>query len=183
MGRQLFSYCYTTYPEVSKEAFSDISSNIVIKDSLDSDSQCYLPVKFAVYIRTDKGNLVLVNNEGNFAEILDAPDSMLSGGVYPTISYDAGIMCAKSFLDSAFTFKTNEALQRLVLNSTCFPVGAFAINDSYILVFNVILSQSLLFDPEISLNSGFSFIPIQTVCGIKDRCQSEISKTLVLVTE
>ena len=168
----------------SKELFTKVSDNLKVftdeewesvKDTLE-----YKEVLIAVYIRTDVDNLVLVIDQDKFAHISDVPPFIRDSGLYPHILVDAGLICGKNFIDSVFSFKSAEAMKRLVVNSTCYPVGAVETLKKYVLVFNVVLSESLLRDTEISLNQGFHFYPIETL-HLTDLLQGDIAKSLILV--
>ena len=165
----------------SKDLFTDINRNLVefsdeewesVKNNLKRKE-----VLIAVYIRTNIDNLVLVLREGKFSNVYRVP---VTFGVYPNILIDSGMQVSKEFLTSAFTFKSKEALLRLGANSSCYPVGAVETPDNHIVVFNIVISESLLRDPEISLNEGLQFRPIETLC-VEDALQKEISKSLVIV--
>lgn len=172
----------------SKELFSAVADNLTVFsddewESINSDETAvkeHKKVLIAVYIRTDKDNLVLTLDKGKFAQVSNVPPAVAHGGLYPSILVDSGLICAKSLLDQAFTVSSEEALKRLVFNSTCYPVGAVETSKKFVLVFNVVLSVDLLRDPEISLNSGFHFHPIETL-SLTDSLQSEISESLILV--
>lgn len=168
----------------SKELFTEVSDNLKVftdeewesvKDTLE-----YKKVLIAVYIRTDTENLVLLVDKDKFANISNVPPFIVDSGVYPHVLVDAGLICGKSLIDSAFSFKSAEAMKRLVMKSTCYPVGAVETLKKYVLVFNVILSESLLRDPEISLRQGFHFHPIESLY-LTDLLQKDISESLIIV--
>ena len=177
----LVSKCGSSVKSFSKELYTEVVQNLCIrpKDEWEKNPENLKSVLFAVYVRTDKDNLVLVH-EGKFASISYIPELVLAGGLYPTIANDSGLLCGKDLLDSAFSVKNEKALYRLVGNSTCYPVGAVETSNSFVLVFNVVLSVDLLTDAEISLKSGFHFIPIETL-RVTDELQKTISESLVLV--
>lgn len=169
----------------SKELFTEVSSNLevftdekweTVKKTLD-----YKEILIAVYIRTDLDNLVLlIDKDSKFASISNAPSFIVNSGVYPSILSDSGLICAKSLVDSAFNFKNQEAMKRLVCNSTCYPVGVAETSKNYVIVCNTIISESLLKDKDITLNEGFYFHPIESL-HITDSLQKEISKSLIIV--
>ena len=168
----------------SKELFTEVSDNLKVftdeewesvKDTLE-----YKKVLIAVYIRTDTENLVLLIDKDRFANISNVPPFIIDSGLYPHVLVDAGLICGKSLIDSVFSFKSAEAMKRLVMKSTCYPVGAVETLKKYVLVFNVILSESLLRDPEISLKQGFHFHPIESLC-LTDLLQKDISESLIIV--
>ena len=177
----LLSKCESRVKGFSKDLYTEVVHNLCIKpkDEWTNNPEDYKSVLFAVYARTDRDNLVLTH-EGKFAFISYIPELVLSGGIYPTIANDSGLLCGKDLLDSAFNVKNEKALYRLVGNSTCYPIGAVETSNSFVLVFNVVLSVDLLTDSEISLNSGFHFVPIETF-KVTDELQKTISESLVLV--
>ena len=133
-----------------------------------------------MYLRTNKDNLVLTIDTGKFAKISNVPQTMLDSGLYPNFLFDTGLICGKNFLDTAFEVSSTQALHRLAKNTTCFPVGVVETSKSYVVVFNIIMFNSLLTDSEITLKKGFHFIPIETLkCA--DTLQEEIAESLVLV--
>lgn len=176
--------CLDTDRKFSKELFTKVSENLKVftdeewksvKETLD-----YKKVLIAVYIRTDVDNLVLLIDKDKFANISNVPPFIVDSGLYPHILVDSGLICGKSLIDLAFNFKSAEAMKRLVVHSTCYPVGAVETSKKYVLVFNVVLSESLLKDPEITLKQGFYFRPIETLHPL-DSLQRDISESLVLV--
>lgn len=164
----------------SKEAFTEISNNLKIIDDEEFNSGEHTKVQFSVYMRTNLGNLVLMIDDGKIANVTEAPYFMSSMGLYPTYSYDVGLMCGKLFIDSAFNVKSAEALKRLVTSSTCYPVGAYCTEHKYILVYSIVVSADLLSDPEINLKDGFRFVPIQSL-EVDGTFQKRIADTLVIV--
>lgn len=168
----------------SKELFTEVSDNL--KSFTDEEWESiketreYKKVLVAVYIRTDVDNLVLLVDKDKFTNIFDVPTFISDSGLYPHILVDSGLVCGKSFIDSVFSFKSEEAMKRLVMKSTCYPVGAVETSKKYVLVFNVVLSESLLRDPEIVLNQGFHFYPIESL-NLTDSLQREISESLIIV--
>lgn len=169
--------------EFSKELFTEIQQNLKIaldKEYFEKDRESFKKVLFAVYVRTEKDNLVLTLREGVIAELSHTPPYMLSGSLYPNFLLDSGLLCGKNLLDSVFNVQSEEALKRLVTMSTCFPVGAVETTNNYVVVFNVIISDYLLTDSEIALKQGFYFHPIETL-ELSDSLQNEISKSLVIV--
>ena len=168
----------------SKELFTAVSQNLKVftdvewvsnKETLD-----YKKVLIAVYVRTDRDNLVLLIDEGKFASISNVPPFIIDNGIYPNTLIDAGLVCGKSLIDQAFHFKSAEAMKRLVMSSACYPVGAVETSKKYAVVFNVVLSEALLRDTEISLNQGFHFHPIESIC-LTDLLQRDISESLIIV--
>lgn len=178
----LVSKCSIPHSSFSKELYTEVSDNLKImsEEEFEANPEEYKKVLFAVYIRTDKDNLVLTMNKDRFASVFHIPDFVVSGGVYPNLLYDSSIACGSEFVNSAFTFSSEEALVRFGGKSTCFPVGAVETAYKYIIVCNIIISSELLIDSEINLSSGFYFHPIETL-KVKDSLQKEISKSLVLV--
>lgn len=166
-SKDLFTEIHRNLETFSDEEWESAKSNLKRKEVL-----------IAVYIRTNIDNLVLVLEEGKFSKVYKVPP--VTFGVYPSLLLDSGMQVSKEFLTSTFTFKSKEALLRLGANSTCYPVGAVESPDNHIVVFNIIISESLLRDPEISLNEGLQFRPIETLC-VEDALQKEISKSLVIV--
>ena len=168
----------------SKELFTEVSNNIkvITDEEWAQNSDNYKRVWFAVYVRTDRDNLVLMIDKDRISNISDPPSFMNSAGLYPTYLFDSGLMCGKQLIESAFSFKSTEALKRLVGGSACFPLGAYATKISNVLVFNVIVSSSVLSDEEISLKDGFHFVPIQSL-KVRGKDQQTIADTLVLVKD
>ena len=170
--------------EFSKELFTEVADNLKVFTDEEWESiketYKYKKVLIAVYVRTNLDNLVLLIGKDKFANISNVPDFISDSGVYPNILIDSGFMCSKDFIDSVFDFKSKEAMKRLVVNSMCYPVGAVETLKKYVIVFNVVLSESLLRDPEIRLKQGFHFHPIETL-HLKDLLQREISESLVIV--
>ena len=168
----------------SKELFTEVVENLkAIPDEeweTTKDMLADKKVLIAVYVRTDKENLVLMVDEDKFASVSNVPPFIANGGIYPNILVDSGLVCGKSLIDQAFNFKSAEAMKRLVMNSTCYPVGAVETLKKYVAVFNVIVSEDLLTDSEIILNQGYYFRPIETLC-LTDSLQSEISESLIIV--
>lgn len=168
----------------SKELFTEVTENLKVFTDEEWESiketREYKKILIAVYVRTDVDNLVLLIDKDKIANIQNVPPFISNSGLYPHILVDAGLVCGKSFIDTAFSFKSAEAMKRLVVNSTCYPVGAVETSKKYVLVFNVVLSESLLRDTEISLNQGFHFYPIETL-HLTDLLQGDIAKSLILV--
>lgn len=168
----------------SKELFTEVSKNLKVipEEEWESHKEMLVEKKvlIAVYVRTDVDNLVLLIDKDKFTEIFDVPTFISDGGLYPHILVDSGLICGKNLIDKAFSFKSAEAMKRLVTNSMCYPVGAVETTKKYILVFNVVLSESLLRDPEITLNQGFYFYPIESLT-LTDSLQKEISESLIIV--
>lgn len=168
----------------SKELFTEVSQNLKVftdeewesvKETLE-----YKKLLIAVYVRTDVDNLVLVIDDGKFANVSNIPNFISDSGLYPNILLDTGLVCGKNFINSAFSFKSVKAMERLVSNSICYPVGAVETSKKYVLVFSIVLVESLLRDQEISLNQGFHFHPIETLHPT-DSLQIDISESLVIV--
>lgn len=178
----LVSKCEKTYEGFSKELFTEVSQTlkIISDEEWEANEEQSKKVLFAVYVRTDTDNLVLMVDTDKFAKISHAPPFITSGGVYPNILIDTGLMCGKSLLDSVFSVKDDKALYRLVNNSACFPVGAVETSKKYVLVFNVVLSSNLLEDNEIALQQGYYFKPIETL-KVSDSLQKDISKSLIII--
>lgn len=168
----------------SKELFSEVANNLRVFSDLewatDKESLNYKRVYIAVYVRTDRDNLVLMIDKDRFASVTDIPPSIINSGIYRNTLIDAGLVCGKNFIDQAFNFKSAEAMQRLVMKSTCYPVGAVETSDSYALVYNIIIAEDLLRDAEISLERGFHFHPIESLY-LTDLLQWDIAKSLILV--
>lgn len=168
----------------SKSLYTEVNQNLkVFTDeewATNLETLEYKKVLIAVYIRTDIDNLVLVIEDGKFANISNVPPFIVDSGIYPNTLIDAGLVCAKSFIESVFSFKNTEALHRLVANSMCYPVGAVETSKKYVLVYNIIVSEKLLKDKEISLNDGFHFCPIETL-KLADTIQRDISESLIIV--
>lgn len=177
--------CCTEYDrKFSKELFTEVSDNLKvftdeewesIKDTLE-----YKKVLVAVYIRTDVDNLVLMLDRDKFSHLSNVPPFVVDSGLYPHILIDSGLICAKNLIDNAFSFKSEEAMKRLAVKSTCYPVGAVETSKKYVLVFNAVLSTDLLTDKDIVLKQGFHFKPIETLY-LTDELQREISESLVIV--
>ena len=167
----------------SKELFTEVSKNLKVftDEEWDSikDTLEYKKVLIAVYVRT-VDNLVLLIDKDKFANISNVPPFMCNCGLYPNILVDAGLVSSKSFIESVFNFKYASSAERFVVNSTCYPVGAVETSKKYVLVFNVVLSDTLLSDTEISLKQGFYFHPIESLHPT-DSLQKEISESLVIV--
>lgn len=168
----------------SKELFSEVANNLRVFSDLewatDKESLNYKRVYIAVYVRTDRDNLVLMIDKDRFASVSDIPPSIINSGIYCNTLIDAGLVCGKNLIDQAFNFKSAEAMQRLVMKSTCYPVGAVETSNSYALVYNVIIAEDLLRDAEISLERGFHFHPIESLY-LTDLLQGDIAKSLILV--
>ena len=172
------------YPKFSKELFTEVAQNLeVIPDNeweSTKDMIANKKVLIAAYVRTDRDNLVLRIDNEKFASISNVPPFIVDGGIYPNTLVDAGLVCGKNLIDQAFQFKSAEAMKRLVMKSTCYPVGAVETSKKYVLVFNVIISEDLLRDPQISLNQGFHFCPIESL-RLTDSLQRDISESLIIV--
>ena len=170
----------TPMREFSKDLFTEVHRNLeVVPDDYNRVyTEEYKEVKVATYIRTDTDNLVLVLDDGSISKVSDIPP--ISFGVYPSILIDCGLQISKDFITSSFTFKSEEALRKFGIKSTCYPVGAIMSQSECIAVFSIIISESLLREPDIILNSGLQFRPIETL-HFEDELQREISKSLVLV--
>ena len=180
----LVSKCNSHPAKFSKELFTEISHNvnIVSDEEWESNADKYKRVMFAVYIRTDVDNLVLMVDKDKFAKVCNVPPFVLDGGVYDSLLIDSGLVCGKILLDSVFEFKSQESLKRFIGKSTCYPVGAVETLKNYIAVFNVIISSDLLRDTEVLLKRGFHFNPIETL-NVPDSIQKEISESLILVNK
>lgn len=179
----LVSKCKASYDKFSKELYTEVSENLRLipdEDFNEDDVESYKKVLCAVYVRTDTDNLVLLLRKDKFAGIFDIPEPVSNIGLYDNILIDSGLVNGKNLLDLVFSCKSQEALQRLVLKSTCYPVGAVESRRKYITVFNVIISSEVLRDKEIVLNEGFYFRPIETL-SVQDSLQKEISESLVIV--
>lgn len=177
----LVSKCENEYREFSKELFTKVSGSLSIIPE-EAKEESHKGILFAVYIRTDTDNLVVMLDDEKFAEVSRVPDFVLSGGVYPNLLTDSGLLCGKTLLDKVFLVNSGTALHNLVTKSVCYPVGALETTNNYVLVFNIVISADLLKDPEIALKDGFELRPIETL-KFKDLFQKEISKSLVLVKE
>ena len=168
----------------SKELFTEVAENLKVFSDYEwesvKDSLEYKKVLIAVYIRTDLDNLVLLVDDDKFAKIFDVPSFIADSGVYPNMLLDSGFVCGKELIDLAFKFKSEEAMNRFVRSSICYPVGAVETLKKYALVYNVIISESLLRDEEISLNKGFHFHPIESL-HLTDLIQRDIAESLVIV--
>lgn len=174
--------CGNSYKEFSKELFTKVSDNLKsVPDTEIANLGKAKEVLVSVYIRTDKDNLVLVLDEesSRFSNVSSITDFT---GLYPNFLPDRGLLCGKNLIERVFSVRTEEAIKRLIGNSTCFPVGAVETKNHYVAVFNIVISSSILTDPEIVLNEGFYFHPIETIKP-KDSLQREISKSLVIVKE
>lgn len=180
----LVSSCKTPCKTFSKELFTEVSDNIKIlsdEEWKENKDPCK-SVLFALYVRTDTDNLVITSdNKERFAQIYNPP--LTQGSVvYPNLTFDLSLLCGKDLLDNIVTVNSEEALERLALNSTCFPVGALETSKNYVLVFNIIVKLDLITeDSEIKLNKGFYLNPIETL-SFSDSLQSEIAKSLVKVS-
>lgn len=177
--------CLDTDRKFSKVLFTEVSNDLKVFSDEEWESVKetleYKKILIAVYIRTNIDNLVLLIDEDNkIASISNVPTFVSDSGIYPNILVDSGLICAKNLIESVFSFKNTEAMQRLVMNSVCYPVGAVETSKKYVLVFNVVLSNTLLVDSDISLKQGFHFHPIETLC-LTDSLQKEISESLIIV--
>lgn len=170
----------------SKELFTKVAENLKVFTDEDweliKNTSEYKKVLIAVYVRTDKDNLVLMVDKDKFASISNIPPFIIESGVYANTLIDVGLLCGKTLIDKVFDFHSSEAMNRLVAFSTCYPVGAVETSKKYVLVYNVIISESLLRDSEISLKQGFYFCPIESLC-LTDSLQKEISESLIIVKE
>ena len=168
----------------SKELFTEVLKNLkAITDEeweTTKDTIADKKVLIAAYVRTNVDNLVLMIDKDKFASVSNIPPFIVDSGIYPNILVDTGLVCSKSLIDQAFHLKSAEAMRRLVMNSTCYPVGAVETSKKYIIVFNVVLSVDLLADKDIVLNQGFFFRPIETL-HLTDELQRDISESLVIV--
>lgn len=166
----------------SKELFNEVASNLkfITDEEWSSNHDKYKRVWLSVYVRTDVGNLVLMIDKDRISEVTDVPACMNKVGLYPTFLYDTGLMCGKIAIDSAFSFKSDEAMKRLVCNSVCFPVDVFDSPMSRTVIFNVVISKDVLEDDEIALKDGFRFVPIQSL-EVEGAMQKHIAETLVIV--
>lgn len=178
----LVSKSRNSYRGFSKELFTEVSDNlkVVSDEEWEVNKECYKSITFSVYIRTDVDNLVLMLDDGKFAEVFKAPPAVVESGVYPLMLVDSGYLCGKSLFDKVFSVKSSEALKRLAMKSMCYPVGAIETSKNYVLAYNVVISSDLLKDTELSLNKGFCFRPIETL-ELSDSLQREIAESLVIV--
>ena len=179
----LASKCADSHKNFSKELFTEVAQNIKLipEEEWEANRDTHKKVLFAAYVRTNVDNLVLMVEKDKFAKLFEAPPFITECGVYPNLPIDAGMLCGKSLIDFCFSFKSVEALERFVANSTCYPVGAVETSKKYILVFNVVMSADLMRDQEITLKEGFHFYPIETL-NLTDTLQRELSSSLVLVS-
>ena len=78
----LVSKCGSSVKSFSKELYTEVVQNLCIrpKDEWEKNPENLKSVLFAVYVRTDKDNLVLVH-EGKFASISYIPELVLAGGL------------------------------------------------------------------------------------------------------
>ena len=168
----------------SRELFTEVANNLSVLTNEEWESKKAMladkEVLIAVYVRTDRENLVLMIDKDRFASVSNVPPFIIDSGIYPSTLVDAGIVCGKSLIDQAFHFKSEEAMKRLVIKSVCYPVGAVETLKKYVVAFNIIISEDLLKDTEISLNQGFHFRPIESL-NLTDLLQRDISDSLVLV--
>lgn len=147
--------------------------------SLEPPEHCYKPVYFAAYVRTDYDNLVLTENDemclyseheaGNYAHIM-----------YSSLFSDMGLLCGRKLLDKFIKTDSVDVWGKIAKQSTCYPVGAVETADSIVIVFSVVVSVELLKDPDIVIEEGFYFSPIETYSP-KDALCAEIAKSLILV--
>lgn len=172
---------FSKFPHIegfSKSLYTSVNEGLKLsKKDLSEDG--YKKVLIAPYIRTMRDNLVVVH-DGFMSPVSDPV--ILSNELYPNYLIDTGFVRAKNYLEVAFVAKTTKAMMRIVENSTCFPVGAFEVNDSVIVVFNIIVLDDLFRDPEIALSDGFTLLPIE-VYHPEDYTQGKLAESLVIVKE
>lgn len=169
---ELYSKCQSTQG-FSRELYTQVNAELKLSKE---KPEGYKRVLIAPYIRTMRDNLVVVQ-EGFISPISSA--TVISQGLYPTYLFDTGLICCKNYMESVFVAKNEEAMMRIIKNSTCFPVGAVEIYD-IVVSFNIIVSDDLFRDPEIALSDGFTLYPIE-VYHPEDIIQQELAKSLVLV--
>ena len=181
----LVSKCRPTNHELSKELFKEISENLKIMTDEEWESNrdpYYKRVTSAVYVRTDLDNLVLKLGEDKFVSVEEAPEPLISSNaIYHTLLLDIGYLHGANLLKELFESDSPESRRELAFNSFCFPVGAVEMDDSYVVISNVIVSSARLKLHRMTLNQGFTFQPIESLKDVKDYLQKEILKSLVLV--
>lgn len=180
----LVSHCINTEGARGGKLFNSVNASLKVipEEELGSSEKPCKRVSIAVYLRTDIDNLVLMLDKDSIAKLFPVPSLITNSGVvYPTLLVDSGLVIGKNFIESAFTFDSAEALENFVKFSTCFPVDAIETEDSFIIVFNVIVSRKFfLSNTDFKFNNGYVFYPIESL-KLEDSIQKEISKSLVLV--
>lgn len=176
----------------SKSLFTDVRRGLKLVEEVEDIPEGYKPVHFASYLRTDKDNLVLVNqNAGSYLSLDESalPDFTLASDLvenYPNILVDLSMLTCKTLLDSAFSFSSKDRLQEFVMNSQCFPVGAVESDLSFYVVSNIVINSDILTrfsDPSESfLNHGYCFKPIETLRA-KGSLEKAVSKSLIIVSD
>lgn len=174
----LVSHCDEQYEGFSKDLFIQVAMNSKITDSVTPPDK---EVTVAVYMRTDRGNLMLTHG-GEFYTITDVPSLMLTAGWQYQVNalIDAGLVRGKEYILDAFKISSEKALREFATKSTLYPVGAVETPDSYLVAFSVVMSEDLLRDPQFVLNEGYEFTPIETYTPEGD-VQREIFKSVILV--
>lgn len=161
----------------NKELFRLIRDNSIISNDLEAIGN-RLPVKFAIAMRTTEGNLVLTDFEDN-AFFIESPKT--SGTtMYPNLIYDLGLQMCKYVIDLVLKEVSLVDLIPIIRQSMAYPVGAMCCEDYHLIVFHIVLTDTVLRDPKFKLFSGFKFVPIQTYAP-KNKEQEELVKSLVIV--
>lgn len=161
-----------------KKLFLEVEENVILSEFPQSN---YKPVYFVAYARTDYDNLVLLwNNELALNIKYDAGN--MTPSLYLNLFDDVGLFCGKSLLDNVFSSVSVASWQDIAKKSTCYPVGAVETEDSFYVVFNVVLSVDLLRRSDIELKVGYTFSPIETYATEDTLCKA-ISKSLVIVKD
>ena len=173
--KKLICTVANTKPRFDKQLFFDIQENLSLVSEDDSHGTL---LKFAAYMRTADTNEVVVNNEtgGDFAFYSSdafASSMFTKSGLdypYPLFLSDASLLFCKCVFDSIFPKDkiTEEEYRRLVLNSSCFPVGAFCDGKCFYVVSNIIENSGVL-NTNTKLDGEFSLVPISDVLS-RDYC-------------
>lgn len=164
----------------------------LIKEGLklvDETPEGYKPVHFVCYLRTDKDNLVMTKYNGSYLSLDESALSLFTlcsdvVETYPNLLVDLCLLSSKTLLESAFQTSERSHLERIVTNSTCYPVGAIETEDNYYIVSNIIVSLDVL--NELSsptttpISRGYYLKPIETLSP-EDALEKAIASSLVLV--
>ena len=161
----------------NKELFRLVCDNSLVISNLKAIGS-RLPVKFAIAMRTTEGNLLLTDFEDN-AFFVESPNT-LGEITYSNFIYDLGLHMCKSVIDLVLKEVSPVDLIPIIKQSTAYPVGAMCCEEYHLIVFHIVLKDTVLQDPKFKLFSGFKFVPIQTYTP-KNKEQEELVKSLVIV--
>ncbi len=138
-------------------------------------------IMFATHIRTDRENLLVVKQD-RFASIVPPPEQLVRQfGLEPFDSFmnDCALLSGKSLFDSVYRFTDKKVFEEFIQRSTCYPIGVYVLDDAYVVMSNIVVSETLISDPSISFRDGFQYTPIEAYSP-QDRAQKELAQCLIL---